>query len=101
MIDAHIVIAVGKPAFPTQAIDTSEGKLIPEPRLVGARVLVATGTVPAYMRGSGIAKNHSSARSWLRIIWQRRDGLLHVCYDREQLLIDGSQTLIERRLQPL
>jgi len=36
------------------------------------------------MPGSGIAKNHGGARSWLRNIWQSGDGLLHVCADHQQ-----------------
>src|SRR4030095_12981970 len=82
MIDAHIVIPVGEPAFPTQTIDTLEGKLIPEPRFVGTCILVATGAVLAHMRGSGIMEKHCGVRLQLRIIRQRRDGTLHACHKR-------------------
>ena len=98
MINAHVVISVGKPAFPTQTIDTLEGKLVPEPRFVGARILVATGAVPTRMGGSGIAEKHRGVRLRLRIIRQRRDDTLHVCHNGEQLLVHWGQALVECRL---
>ena len=87
MIDAHIVIPVGEPAFPTQTIDTLEGKLIPEPRFVGTCILVAMGTVLAHMGGGGIVEKHCGVHLRLRIIRQRRDGTLHACHKREHLLV--------------